>query len=125
MKAIKFFAVAAVLATNSAVASELVYLSCDLPARDGISATHFDFTLDEKNGTVSYFVREANATNKEKAVFGPNAITWANQLSLGSTITRTISRTDLSFTQKTEIPGVVNRQEAGTCELVTPSERKF
>lgn len=113
------------LVANSSFASQLVYLSCDLPTHDGAPSTHFDFTLDEENGTVSYFVKAANVTNKEKAVFGPNAITWATQLSLGSTITRTISRTDLSFTQNTEIPGVVNRQEAGTCELVTPSKRKF
>jgi hypothetical protein len=118
-------AVATMFAANVSGASELVYLSCELPAHDGIPATHFDFTLDEQNGTVSYVVKEANATNKEKAVFGPNAITWTNQLSLGSTVTRTISRTDLSFTQKTEIPGVVNRQEAGMCELVKPSQRKF
>lgn len=118
-------AVATMLAANVGSASELVYLSCELPAHDGIPATHFDFTLDEQNGTVSYAVKEANVTNKEKAVFGPNAITWSSQLSLGTTVTRTISRTDLSFTQATEIPGVVNRQEAWTCALVTPSDRKF
>lgn len=125
MKINKIFAIVAILSANASAASELVYLSCDLPAHEGVPATHFDFTLDEQNGTVSYFVKEANVTNKEKAVFGPNAITWANQLSLGSTIARTISRTDLSFNQKTEIPGVVNRQETGACELVTPSKRKF
>lgn len=124
MKKIAFLAVIAALASNISFASQLVYLSCDLPAQDQVPATHFDFTLDEQNGTVSYYVKQANATNKEKAVFGPEVITWTNNMALGSKVSRTISRTNLSFVQETEIAGI-GRRQAGTCSLVTPTERKF
>lgn len=116
--------IVAMLAANTSLASQLVYLSCDLPPSEGTPATHFDFTLDEQNGTVSYYVKAANATNKEKAVFGPEAITWTNNMGLGSKIGRTISRTDLNFVQETDIAGIQRRQ-VGTCSLVTPAKRKF
>ena len=118
------FLVVACFVTCNSFASQLVYLSCDLPPHDGTPATHFDFTLDEQNGTVSYNVKEANATNKEKAVFGPEAITWTNNMALGSKISRTISRTDLSFVQETDIAGIQRRQ-VGKCSLITHAKRKF
>jgi hypothetical protein len=105
-------------------ASELIYLSCDLPSRENLPPVHFDFVLDEQNSTVSYFVKEANATNKDDAVFGSETITWTNNLSLGS-ITRTISRVDLEFVQDTDLAGI-KMHEVGSCSLKKkPSSRKF
>ena len=113
-----------ILVPTGSFASTLTYLSCDLPAREDAPPSHFDFVLDEQNSTVSFFVKEANATNKEEAVFGPEAITWTNNLSLAS-ITRTISRVDLGFTQDTDIAGIT-RHEVGRCSLIKkPSNRKF
>jgi hypothetical protein len=123
MKRIATLAMVA-LAANTSFASQLVYLSCELPPHDGAPATRFDFTLDEQNGTVSYHVPQANATNKEKAVFGPQTVTWSNNMSYGSKINRTINRTDLSFVQEMDIAGIQRRQ-VGTCSLVTPTDRKF
>jgi hypothetical protein len=115
------------LASTGSFASKLTYLSCDLPGRENApdSASHFDFALDEQNSTVSFFVKEANATNKEEAVFGPEAITWTNNLSLGSSITRTISRVDLGFLQDMVIAGIASH-EVGRCLLIKrPSNNKF
>lgn len=124
MKTTAFLAMAMIVATNVSSASQLVYLSCELPPHDDAPATRFDFTLDEQNGTVSYHVPQANATNKEKAVFGPQTVTWSNNMSYGSKISRTINRTDLGFIQEMDIAGIQRRQ-VGTCSLVTPTERKF
>lgn len=124
MKRIALIAATAALMANTSAASQLVYLSCELPPHEGTPATRFDFTLDEQNGTVSYHVPQANATNKEKAVFGPQTVTWSNNMSYGSKISRTINRTDLSFVQEMDIAGIQRRQ-VGTCSLVTPTERKF
>jgi hypothetical protein len=89
-----------------------------------LEPSHFDFVLDEQNSTVSYFVKDANATNKDEAIFGPDAITWMNTLSVGS-ITRTISRVDLGFVQDTDVAGIT-RHEVGRCSLVKkPTNRKF
>lgn len=117
-------AVATALFANTSVASQLIYLSCDLPAQDDSPVAHFDFTLDEQNGTVSYYVKEANASNKEKAVFGPGSITWVNNMAYGTKLSRTISRTDLSFVQETVIAGNQTRR-VGVCSLVSPEKRKF
>jgi len=115
-------AVACAAACNS-FASNLVYLSCDLPAQEDRPASHFDFTLDEQNSSVTYFVKEANATNKESAVFGPDRITWSTNTRFVSS-SRAIDRTDLSFTQEVTVGNIKNRQ-VGSCALIKAPNRKF
>jgi len=113
------------LSSSACRAQKLVYLSCDFPRHEGHPANHLDFTLDEQNGTVSFFVKEANATNKEKAVFGPETVTWTTELSMGdSHITRTINRVSLVFTGELVLYGHL-RQDVGSCSVVPPPERKF
>ena len=112
------------IACNS-FASELIYLGCDLPSPDNKPTRHFDITLDEQNGTVSCYIKEANATNKEKAVFGPETVTWTNNITLRNgivvtKINRTINRTDLSFVEEVDTSRYV-----GACQIVTPAKRKF
>lgn len=128
MKNMALFLLMSVAVPASAVAQQLVYLSCDVPAGGDTPpthylATHFDFTLDETNGTVSYYVKEAGAANVEKAIFGPNSITWVSDLTYGK-ITRTISRTDLSFTTSMTMLGTSARR-VGQCSLVDALKRKF
>lgn len=123
MKRIALIAVAASLVSNASFASGVTYLSCDLPARDEVPVTHFDFTLDEQNSTVSFFVKQANVVNKETASFGPDSITWTNNMSYGQ-ITRTISRVDLSFVQDTDIAGI-KTHEVGQCKIAHPAKRQF
>lgn len=120
-KTVPPLAVALAMAAGSASASSLTYLSCDLPGESG--SRHFDFTLDEANSTVTFYVKEANATNTEKAVFGPETITWTNNDKYFS-FTRTISRVDLSFTEEGDVAGVKSKH-VGTCQLKTPKARKF
>jgi hypothetical protein len=115
--------IAFMLAVGNAGASRLTYLSCDLAGNDKLKASHFDFTLDEANGTVTFYVKEANATNVERAVFGPDTITWTTSSKYISVV-RTISRVDLSFTQQTDIAGV-QASSSGTCTIKTPTQRKF
>jgi len=103
----------AAIAVSASAPPQLVYLSCDVPAGGDTPdthypATHFDFTLDEQNGTVSFYVKEAGAGNVEKAVFGPDSITWVKDMSFRQ-LTRTISRTNLTF----------------VTSLVDTSKRKF
>jgi hypothetical protein len=110
--------------TTGSFASKLTYLSCDLPSHEDAPAAHFDYVLDEQNSTVTFFVKEANATNKETAVFGPETITWTNNGDLWS-MTRTINRVDLSFIQDTNIAGKTEH-EVGTCSLAKkPPATKF
>lgn len=111
------------LVFGNAAASELTYLSCDVPGKDGGQDRHFDFTLDETNGTVSFYVKEANAINVEKAVFGPETITWTTNSEYFSII-RTISRVDLSFTEESDIAGIKDK-DVGICAINTPKARKF
>jgi hypothetical protein len=123
MKATACYAAIALLLSGAAQAAP-VYLSCTLPEdAKGHPAAYFDFTLDEEAGTVSFFVKEANAVNREKAVFGPETITWTNNSKVYS-ITRTINRVDMTFTQDTDIAGVKNHR-TGPCELKKTEGRKF
>jgi len=128
MSRMKHFAPAVVLfvalASTGHAQQKLVYLSCDVPSEPDKRAEHFDFTLDEANGTVSYFVTEANALNKEKAVFSADTVTWTVDLSYGSSITRMISRVTLKFEEVVLIANHRSISE-GTCKVVTPPERKF
>lgn len=120
-RTVTLLAIALVVAAGNAAASKITYLSCDIPGQNG--SRHFDFTLDEANSTVTFYVKEANATNTEKAVFGPETITWTNNDKYFS-FTRTISRVDLSFTEEGDVAGVKSRH-VGTCQLKTPKETKF
>jgi hypothetical protein len=113
----------AMLLAQTCSASQLTYLSCDLPADKDTEASHFDFTLDEQSGTVSFFVKGANATNTENAVFGPEKITWTNNSQFFA-LTRTISRIDLSFTEDSDIADI-KKHRVGKCSLVAPPARKF
>lgn len=102
---------------------KLVYLSCDVPPHAGNPANHFDFTLDEENGTVTFFVQQANKLNKEKAVFGPDTVTWTTDLTFGH-LTRTINRVTLAYTDELVV-GASKSQDVGTCKVVAAPERKF
>jgi hypothetical protein len=113
-----------VFVLNAAADSQIVYLSCNIGGDDGHAATHFDFTLDEQNSTVTYYVEAAAKTNKEKAVFGPKTVTWSEDGLYGVTLTRTIDRTSLVFTQDLIIAGNKSHS-AGQCSLVKSPERKF
>ncbi len=118
----------AAIAVSASAPPQLVYLSCDVPAGGDTPdthypATHFDFTLDEQNGTVSFYVKEAGAGNVEKAVFGPDSITWVKDMSFRQ-LTRTISRTNLTFVTSLTLLGKVDRRE-GHCSVVDTSKRKF
>ena len=114
------------LSASACRAQKLVYLRCNVPSHEGHPANHFDFTLDEQNGTVTFFVKEANALNKEKAVFGPETVTWTSELSLpDSHITRTINRVSLAFTDKLVLNGQLMQDDVGTCSVVAAPERKF
>jgi hypothetical protein len=119
-------ALAAALLSVPTFGAQITYVSCDLPATEASLASHFDFTLDEQRGTVSYFVKDAEATNVEKAVFGPDAVTWTIELPLGK-ITRKISRIDLSFVEDLDLEtiGMPVNHRVGKCSLVDPSSRKF
>lgn len=123
MKNVALISIALTFLCGNAAAAQLTYLSCDLPAQGDNAASHFDFTLDEQNSTVSFYVKEANATNTEKAVFGPETITWATNNKYFS-LTRTISRVDLSFVQDMDVAGLKS-QQVGTCKLNAPKARKF
>jgi len=116
-------AITLTLMSGTALASSPVYLDCSLPGVDGEERRDFAFTVDESNGTVTFYVKEANATNVEKAVFGQETITWTNNSQFLS-ITRTINRVDLSFIEDTTVVGKTTRR-AGTCVIKTQSERKF
>lgn len=113
----------ALLSASVCHAEKLVYLSCELVDPDGKDHSHFDFTLDEQNGTVSYFVKAANALNKPKAVFGPDKVTWSEDTQHFK-ITRSIDRVSLTMTQETMIGGKTFHSE-GKCSITTPPERKF
>jgi hypothetical protein len=108
------------IASSNVFAANLTYLSCDIS--DG---RHFDFTLDESNGTVTFYIKKANVTNTEKAAFGPEAITWSNNIGY-SKVTRIISRVDLSFTEEFDQLGDGNiKKQTGACQIKKPQERKF
>lgn len=123
MKLFFVFTMAITLSSSQSFASQLTYLKCDLPSYKEIPEAHFDFTLDERNSTVSFYVKKANATNTEKAVFGSQKITWTNNTQFVK-VTRTISRTDLSFVQEVDVAGKIIRQ-IGTCSIVTTIKNKF
>lgn len=122
-KPVTSLAVTLAIASSNAFSANLIYLSCDLPNEKDTS--HFDFTLDESSSTVSFYVKEANATNTEKAVFGPETITWSNNIGF-SKITRIINRIDLSFTEEFDLlgNGKINKN-TGTCNIKKPQGRKF
>lgn len=114
------------LSAASASAAPITYLSCDLPSSktDGPGTSHFDFTLDEQNSTVSYNVKNAE-TYVEKAVFSPQAVTWIRELPSGAVLTRTISRVDLTFTDDYEAVGKAKLHAVGQCSLVKTPSRQF
>ncbi len=117
-------ALSAMIALFSAVSAsatpQLVYLNCVVPSEGGGQPpSHFTFTLDRQNSTVSYYVEETHATNKENAVFGPKTITWVF-VSGVITLTRTINRVNLSFTQELD-----SYRTVGQCSVVRAPHRKF
>jgi len=109
------------LTVAARAAPQLVYLSCDLPATSDGPAEHYDFTLNEQNRTVAFYVNKAEATSKEKAVFGPATVTWKHAFSMGATLTRTINRTDLTFTEDLELLGDKSHK-VGQCTIDRPSD---
>lgn len=111
------------LSINNAMAANLTYLTCKVASSDGRPDRVFDFTLDEANSTVSFYVKEANAMNVKKAVFGPETITWSSNSEYTS-VTRTINRVDLSFSEETDIAGI-KKSHKGACIVKTPKSRKI
>ena len=116
-------AFASMLVIGNATASELTYLSCEISNKDGSEVRHFDFTLDEANSTVAFYVQGADETNVAKAVFSPETVTWTYTSKYFKLI-RIISRIDLKFT---EIFGVDDDRSisVGTWTLQTPKGTKF
>ena len=112
-----------IFVAGSASASGLTYLSCEVKNTDGSPDRVFEFTLDEANSTVTFLVKDANATNIEKAVFGPETITWTRNTEYFSS-TRTINRVDLTFTEEVDISGNITTQK-GACQIKTPKARKI
>ena len=110
-------------ATIAQAQTKIVYLSCEVSSPEGKPSRHFDFTLNEFSGTVSYYVREANSVNIEQAVFGPTSVVWSTKSDYIQTA-RIIDRTTLSFTELVAVLANV-RKETGTCQIVSPPERKF
>jgi hypothetical protein len=94
---------------------KLVSLGCDLPEKPEHPAQHFDFTLDQANGTVASFENGAITSSKEKAVFSGDTVTWTT--SGFETITRTISRTSLTFTEIVMV-GESRWRVEGTCKVI-------
>jgi hypothetical protein len=117
------FPAALILVAGNATASSLTYLTCEVKSSGEEPNRVFDFTLDEANSTVTFLVKEANATNVERAVFGPETITWTRNNEYFSS-TRTINRVDLTFTEEIDISGnkTINR---GTCQVKTMKARKI
>lgn len=115
---------AAMLSAPLCRAQKLVYLSCELVTSDGKIHSHFDFTLDEQNGTVSYFVKEASASNKRQAVFGPDKVTWSEDSQYLKT-TRSIDRVNLTFTEVMTFVNNSTLRSQGQCTITAPPERKF
>lgn len=112
-----------ILLSSAASASNVTYLTCNVPSNDGGPDRVFDFTLDEANSTVTFYVKDANATNVEKAVFGPETITWGSN-SRYTSIARQINRTDLTFSEETDIAGI-KKSYKGTCTVKTPRARRI
>jgi hypothetical protein len=98
--------------------AELIYLSCE------IDSVHFDFTLNEDAGTVSFYVKDAKAANVEKAIFEVDRVTWVTNMSHGGKLIRSINRKDLTFTQDVFDLGL-EIHDKGQCKLVDKIERKF
>lgn len=101
----------------------VTYLSCDLQAQSEHPAQHFDFTLDDTSATVSYYVKDANATNRDAAVFTPNEVNFGFNTQYVE-VERRISRTDLTFTQNTTV-GAITSQQVGKCSVVKKPSTKF
>ena len=118
-------ALATALLAAPGYAAPITYLSCDFPVtQDMPDGWHVDLTLDEQRGTVSYFVKDQNAMNEEKAAFGPDAVTWTVDGEYVK-IKRRISRIDLSFIQDVETVGMPPQHMVGKCSLIDASSRKF
>ncbi len=125
MKTIRLIAAATLIfATNTWAVAPLVYLSCDLPGEEGKPPTHFDLTLDEQNSTVTFFVEKTQTINANKAVFGPTSVTWVAELPMGVTLTRAISRVDLSFAEDLKID-TKNFHKIGHCSVTKTPARQF
>ena len=48
------------LLSRTASAAGVTYLTCNVPGSDGSPDRVFDFTLDEANSTVTFYVKDAN-----------------------------------------------------------------
>lgn len=108
---------------HNAAAANLTYLSCSISNSDGKPDRVYDFTLDEANGTVAFYIKDANSTNVEKAVFGPETITWSSN-SQYTSLTRTINRIDLTYSEETDVAGI-KKSDKGTCVVKSPKTRKI
>ena len=149
-KVIAIFAM--LFAFDNATASNLVYLTCSY------SDVSYEFTLDEANGTVTYYWPEVTKELiVDKAKFDSEKIMWTYTSELrGSlelpletniTVTRTISRIDLTFIEEYDLTytdksdheegktekgktGEGKTEEgktkfSGTCKKKTSKNRKF
>ncbi|MBR0560744.1 hypothetical protein [Neokomagataea anthophila] len=123
-KLMLFFMVFPVVFYGTANAGGIVYLHCVMPKHEDVPERTFDFTLDENNETVTFYVEDANATNKEKAFFGNNEVTWSNNIGILQT-KRVISRSDLTFTESVKIGNDSTVTNTGKCDIVKKKIRKF
>lgn len=103
----------AALFTSAAHAAP-IYLTCTMTS--GQEDLHWDVTLDEAGGTVSYAIPSLNVLQKYPAVFTPDKVLFD---------TMEISRVDLTLKRTTKILDEV-RVDIGRCALATPpAKRKF
>lgn len=100
-----------------------LYLRCTLPATADDAANQLDFTLNEATGTVAVKGFGLTSTTSQVA-FGPDYITWSDDLGNNSSLHRSINRTDLSFTETTNIMGHETTQ-TGSCKVIHPPKRKI
>lgn len=103
IKAIGKALLTAALLSASGSAAQATYLTCDIPVVTG-NTRHFEFTLDEGKGTVSWVdnaphVREDGTVRQLKAIFTHDSVTWADRYWYPPNEDRfTISRVDLTIT---------------------------
>ena len=149
MKSIARIAIVILLASVSASA-QVTYLSCDVAPQTvtwqddshkvaRFDPIHFDFTLDEGKGTISWFGGadgwfdgEPSSANQHKAVFTYDKVNWFVPISLfssGEGESWVISRTDLSINSsmllKVGDQVFLDLHRQGRCLIKDPATKKF
>jgi hypothetical protein len=103
----------ALLLPTAAIAAPAAptYLECkgDYPA--------FQLTMDEANGTVTYYMPATGHTEKLQAAFGPTEVSARSR-----SMAITVNRVDLSVSR---IFAVLPKPDHGTCRVMQAPKRAF